>query len=74
MSSLPPTRRVLVRKEPHTQRDGSSARTQHEMDCRFIARRVRNEPGIIAAQYDEMQAGQVTVPTYKCKVCSPTVT
>jgi hypothetical protein len=49
-----------------------SARTVHELDCRFLTRRVNN--GLrLEDQYDQVEASQVPVDAHRCKHCAPRV-
>jgi hypothetical protein len=59
-----PTRTVWLWRGP--------ARTVHELDCRFLTRRVNN--GLrLEDQYEQVSADQVPVEAHRCRHCAPRV-
>jgi hypothetical protein len=47
-------------------------RTVHELDCRFITRRVNNGL-VLEEQYDEVPVDEVPVNAHRCRHCAPRV-
>ena len=44
--------------------------TVHTLDCSFLARRDRNEPGILEAEYDDVDAAEVSPTAPRCFFCT----
>jgi hypothetical protein len=71
MANQPRTLAMNKRLVHRRGRGGRPGRgTVHTLDCSFLARRDRNEPGVLEEEYDEVDAADVSPTAPRCVFCT----
>jgi len=67
-----PTLSTISKRLVHSRgRGGRPGRgTVHTVDCSFLARRDRNEPGVLEEEYDQVDAADVSPTAPRCFFCT----